>query len=301
MKVFLLITLWFVTISGFTCDVCGCSLSGYSMGILPQFNSSFLGTRYSFAGFYAEVQHGNELSEYSNDTYHRFDLMGRWSVSKKIKLTAMFPVLYNSMNGNVQSLTRSGIGDPVVVVMYQLINDSIKAQKNSLFIGGGVKSPLGKFTEEDNGILVNPNFQMGSGSVDFLVTLNYLRRINSFTFSNEVVYKINTTNRNKYRFGNQLSWSANVMYFALTKQFKPVFYTGGFIEYANMHKQHNSSVFNTGGLGFYGNIGAQLYYRRMRFNGLFQFPIVQKFNTDNLTSIKASPRFSVDFIFFFGK
>ena len=33
------------------CDACGCKLSGFSFGILPQYTSHFVGLRYTHAAF----------------------------------------------------------------------------------------------------------------------------------------------------------------------------------------------------------------------------------------------------------
>lgn len=302
-KQFLFFVLVLISLSGKTCDVCGCAMGAFSQGIMPDYSAHFVGFRYNWSQFHAQINHDYpELpTESSTDTYQRFDLVARYNLTKKVKLNLSVPYVYNTMQGTHQSITNSGFGDPAVLVQYQFLNDSLVQKNRFLTVGSGIKFPLGKSDLIDNGQLVNRNFQMGTGSFDFLITGNYFHRKNKSALSLESSYKINLQNADHYRFGNQFNLAANYVYLTGKNKFSFLAYGGLYFEQASSHTENQVRVFNTGGLGIYSNTGVQVYVSKVRFSAGFQYPLYQQFRTDNLTTISAKARISADLIFFFGK
>ncbi|WP_276167246.1 hypothetical protein [Zobellia alginiliquefaciens] len=60
----------------------------------------------------------------------------------------------------------------------QLLLVSIKPQ-HFLQLGGGIKMPTGKYDKKNNEGIVNPSFQLGNGSWDYVLAINY-----GFTYKN---------------------------------------------------------------------------------------------------------------------
>ncbi|WP_027420703.1 transporter family protein [Crocinitomix catalasitica] len=304
MKQFILVAFLALTTNfASACDVCGCSMNAFSMGLMQNQNTPYIGLRYSFAQFHASINHNttNEGYEYSNDTYQRIDAVGRINLSENFKLNFQVPFLINIMEGSHQTVTTSGIGDPTIILTYHPFKGNIKWENHSIVLGAGVKAPLGKFDQEDNGELINPNFQMGTGSIDFLVNANYTYRKKSFGYNVEAAYKMNTKNRSNYRYGNQFNGALNGFYMLERIKTTTLFYTGGYFERAAVNLENNKNVFNTGGFGLFGNLGAQVYIKKFRVGVLCQLPIYQKFKTDQLTTINSKPRFTLDLIYTLGK
>jgi hypothetical protein len=162
------------------CDVCGCSLGGNYFGILPQFNKNFVGLRWSQAKFHSYIYGGAVLpAQYSNDTYNKVELWGRYYVNEKLQVFGFIPYAYNNMNGSDQVVSAHGLGDVTLMANYLIINtggDRTRLFKHSLMAGGGIKLPTGDFKLEDKGKIINRNFQMGTGSVDFLISAVYTVR-----------------------------------------------------------------------------------------------------------------------------
>jgi hypothetical protein len=205
------------------------------------------------------------------------------------------------MVGSHQSITASGIGDPILLVLYQFWTESLVQKNYFLTVGSGIKFPLGKSDIVDNGLLVNRNFQVGTGSVDFLITSNYFHRKNKSAVSLESTYKINLNNAEQYRFGNQFNIAANYVYLTGKNKFSFLAFAGFYAEHARPHTENQVRVFNTGGYGLYSNTGVQFYISKLRLSAGFQYPLYQHFQTDNATSLTAKPRLNADLIFFFGK
>jgi hypothetical protein len=285
------------------CDVCGCAMGAFSQGIMPDYSAHFVGFRYNWSQFYAQVDHENSVpaTENSTDTYQRLDLVARYNISKKLKLNLALPYIRNSMQGSHQTLTNSGLGDPIFVVQYQLWTESLVQKNHFLTLGSGMKFPLGKSNLIDNGALVNRNFQMGTGSFDFLITANYFYRKGKSGINLETSYKLNTKNKEDYRFGNQFNFASNYVFLSGKNKFSFLAYGGLYAEHAAPHTENQVRVFNTGGFGVYSNTGVQCYFSKIRISAGFQYPIYQNFQTDNITTINAKPRFNADLIFFFGK
>ncbi|MEO7992397.1 MAG: hypothetical protein ABI663_22795, partial [Chryseolinea sp.] len=160
------------------CEVCGCSLGGYYMGILPQFNKNFIGLRWSQNKYYAYVNHQSQGTEpeYSNDTFNKIELWGRFYVSKKWQVFAFVPFSFNHMKGNEDNVWAKGLGDITVIANYIILNTGEQTEqkfKHTLTAGGGIKLPTGNYKQEVDGLLINPNFQLGTGSTDFLLSTIY--------------------------------------------------------------------------------------------------------------------------------
>lgn len=284
----------------FACDICGCSASAYSMGIMRNYNSHFIALRYNNSSYQSTINHSSagDQVEHAADMYQRYELMGRISFNEKLKMVVSLPFLANQMQEDTGLIRSSGLGDPLLLMQYRVFGKSAGNKNQVLFLGAGPKFPLGKFDQAQNGVLVNPNFQLGSGSVDLLVNANYLFQRNKNGFTIESSYKVNTSNNLGYRFGNIFNTSVNYFYATGKNKVSSVFYTGGIFEKASPHFSNDSRVFNTGSTLLVYNGGFQLYYSRVRLGAGVQCPVYQKFRTDNLTSIHAGLRFNADLVFF---
>lgn len=291
-----------VNTSVIACDICGCKLGGFQNGILPQYNSHNIGVRYNYADFKARIEYNSpyDENEYSNDTYHRMDFMGRYVINKKLQVNIIVPYMYNVMRGNTQNIDVSGIGDPVALFYYNPFNtgDKLgKGFKHSLLIGGGMKFPLGDFESVDNGEIANRNFQLGSGSLDYLLSANYTIRYRSYGLNLESSYKMNTRNKSGYIFGNQMNVSSYVFYHFNTSLVSLLPYTGLYYEQSDQHKEGKIIQTNTGGEAYFFTTGAQILRSNWTLSIQFQTPFKQVYNTDQISIISAGNRWTTGLIY----
>ncbi|WP_109830441.1 hypothetical protein [Reichenbachiella versicolor] len=305
MKRILLYLLIIISLSAFdskACDICGCKLGGLSYGILPQYDSHFIGLRYSNASFKAEINYNSPYDQdvYSNDTYNRVDLIGRYVVTSKIYLNVIFPYMHNVMRGNEQNISVSGIGDPMMLIYYNPINTGYEMEKrwkHSLLIGGGLKLPLGNYQAVDNGEIINRNFQLGSGSLDYVVSLNYTLRYNLWGVNIESSYKMNTKNKENYQFGNQINYSSYLFYQIETTLASILPYGGFYYEWSDLHKDGIIIQTNTGGKVLFASIGSQIIRSNWSINVQFQIPVNQSYNVDQYSSISAGERTTIGLMY----
>lgn len=293
-----------VSVASYGCDVCGCSLGGGYYGILPQFNKNFLGIRWSQAKFYAHMNHDSEYlgSEHSNDTYSKLELWGRYYVSKRFQMFAFIPYAFNTMNGTEQKLSVNGLGDITIMGNYLLLNTGEKKGavfKHTLMAGGGVKVPTGKYNLEDNGTIVNRNFQLGTGSVDFVVSGVYTLRYGKTGLNTEGGYKMNTRNSHDYRFGNQFHVSSQLFYWQNIGAIRLLPNAGLYYEKAAKHKDGEIIQNNTGGSALLATAGLETYIKRVGIGFSYQHPLAQQYNSDDIADIKSKDRITLSLSFSF--
>jgi hypothetical protein len=291
-------------IAVYSCDVCGCSLGGNYYGILPLYNKNFVGLRWSQAKFYAYMDHHSDYlpPEHSNDTYSKVELWGRFYINKRLQVFAFVPYSYNTMNGTEQVVSAHGLGDITVMANYLLINtgeDKEKKFKHTWLAGGGIKLPTGSFNLQDQGKIVNRNFQMGTGSTDFLVTSVYTVRYQKVGMNIESGYKINTRNSDDYLFGNQFHASTQFFYWQNLKPFSLLPNAGLYYETAARHKEGNILQAKTGGEALLFTAGLETYYKTFTLGVSYQSPIAQKYNSDNVATITSRNRWGISLTYNF--
>jgi hypothetical protein len=286
------------------CDICGCSLGGNYFGILPQFNKNFVGIRFSQANFYAHMDHNSEFlsDEYSNDRYRTLELYGRFYLAKKWQLMAFLPYGMNTMRGSHQNYQTEGLGDASAIIHYTVYEtDPMKDVdwQHAWKIGGGVKLPTGTFNEKDRGILVNPNFQLGTGSTDFQLSNMYTIRYKKWGVNTEVGYKINTRNADQYLFGNQFHAGAQLFYWYTYKSIAVLPHVGSYIEHGTKHLKGMVIQQNTGGQAWMGTAGVELYVKSFSVGVNFKNPLKQQFNSESHATIESKDRWSASITYSF--
>lgn len=260
------------------CDMCGCANSGSFFGILPQSNMRFVGVRYRLKDF---DSHLNSQVLKTKEHYQTTELWGRFYPFMKTQLLVFLP--YNSnkqttLSGRTARI--EGLGDASMIMHYNVFNtfwDSTIHQVNqNLLIGGGLKLPTGKYRYEDTGEEgANANFQLGTGSVDFVLNAIYTLRYHSWGINADASHKLNTRNSNGYKFANRTNGSLMAFYAAKFGRFTMMPNVGTMVEYSGQDIKNGVKNRFTGGWLMMANMGIELYYKRYSAGFIFQKPIVQ--------------------------
>lgn len=275
------------------CDICGGG-AGYYSGMLPQYHKHYIGLRWRFSAFQSDLGHETEgTAAFSKDYYHSWELMGRFYPHRRVQLLAFLPLNYNMQTSPSGDYHLVGLGDMSVMGLYNIYNTSFlgeKDTKHNLLAGVGVKVPTGTFRNKDNqGNLLPVGFQLGTGSVDILVTAIYTLRHKRWGLNNSVTYKINTPNADTYKFGNQLTASTTAFFLhqIKDKNWGLMPKLGLQFEHANYNLKNEYKRINTGGNQLVASTGLEIYYKKIQMGFDFQLPIWQ-----NLSSglVYAQPR-----------
>ncbi len=269
----------FILFSASACDICGCGVGNFYLGLLPHFNSKFFGVRYQYTHYHTQL--AADATQFSSDYYKTIELWGGINISSKLQLLAFVPYQINKQLTDDGIKTHNGIGDMSLLLNYNLFhnrNAGKRLVEHQLWIGGGTKLPTGKNNIDVNDPLANPgdvNSQTGTGSADILLNTSYDVSINKFGLNTSANYKINTGNKIGYRFGNR--FTANTFaYYKLRAAglgFAPN--VGLLYENGATNNLNKSTVLQTGGNLTSVATGIEMNFKTIALGANIQLPISQ--------------------------
>ena len=214
------------------CDICGCF-----MGITPYDNQSSFGLSYRYRSYHGydkqnqhitppnssflpsnsqnnfpPASHNGLYSDY--EIYRTTEIRGRYFLQKRLELNLILPYLNNSENYNLQATTLAGLGDITLYAGYHLLRKLDQKKINQRLIGGvGIKLPTGnnQAKSEQGLTYVNP-FQVGTGSIDGFIYLNYTIGFKEFGANINSSYKLNGENKQQESIANSTTQFLNLFY-----------------------------------------------------------------------------------------
>ena len=278
----------------FACDLCGCANGSSFIGLLPRSGTQFVGIRYRLRDF---DSHLNSILLKTHEEYQTIEMWGRFYPVKKLQVLVFVPYNDNQQQllatGDV--IRKKGLGDIVVLGHYNVWNTFLDSTNKSgiyqnLMIGGGIKLPTGKFEYGYTDAEVNPNFQLGTGSTDFLISAIHTIKYKSFGLNSEVGGRIATKSNQYYRFGNRINGSLTAFYTKSWGDFSIMPNVGATIDYGFKDHKEGALSSQTGGFSLLGGIGIQAYYRKISTGFTFQEPIAQNLAEGDL---KILPQYAV--------
>jgi hypothetical protein len=288
------------------CDICGCGVGSYYIGILPDFKKRFVGLRYQYKTLRSHLGPGGTTSYLTtNETYQTAELWGGWNIGKRFRVLGFLPVNFNSRENQGVTMNKSGIGDIAVVGYYQLLDKqqtihSGQLLVQSLWIGGGIKVPTGKYepTEHKENEDAPNNFQLGTASTDFTLNAMYDVRLMDFGINANVGYKINTNNKYDYQYGNK--FTANVLaYYKIKVAGKATIAPNAGVLYETAEQDKEAKKYTvdiSGGHSLLATVGLEATLGTISIGGNFQ-PVISQQLAD--MRIKAGNRAMVHVTYLF--
>jgi len=291
-KYSLMLILFIISTSSFACEICGCGVGNFYMGVLPHFKKGFIGIRYHYTNYHTVM--ADDATQYSYDYYKSTELWGGFNIGKKWQLLTFVPYNFNKQVGDDGTSKNNGLGDITLLANYKLFRN-IKLGKNknfeqSLFLGGGFKIPTGKFNADvsDPAMVAasTVNTQMGSGSFDFLLNTIYNVKWNQFGVNTSATYKINTTNSSSVKYGNKAIINSTAFYNIGSGNL--VVSPNAGLLYENLAGNINSgkTIASTGGCALLATTGVQVQFNKFSVGANFNIPLSQNYS-DNQTKIQA--------------
>ncbi|HVI43955.1 MAG TPA: hypothetical protein VM802_03780 [Chitinophaga sp.] len=286
------------------CDICGCGVGSYYLGLLPDFKKRFVGLRYQYKTLRSHLGPGGTTSYLTTDeTYQTAELWGGWNIGHRFRVLGFVPLNFNARENQGLTKSKSGLGDIAVIGYYQLLDkqqtEGNKLLVQSLWIGGGVKLATGKYEpaeHKENEDAPN-NFQLGTGSTDFTLNAMYDVRLMDFGVNANVSYKINTNNKYEYQYGNK--FTANLLAYykiRLAEKISLAPNAGVLYETAAKDKDTKYSVDISGGYSLMATAGLEATFGTFAVGGNFQ-PVISQQLAD--MRVKAGNRAMVHVTYLF--
>lgn len=267
------------------CDACGCSANGGSMGFSSVFNNNFVGIRY-FRQRYRSKDGIFNNSPWATENFNTVQVWARIPLTERFQISALMPYHFHERQRTVGDEQISGLGDitlQLLYTIYQTHSDST-VFTHKLFAGGGVKMPTGKFDSENNKGSVNPGFQVGTGSWDYLLTAEYVIKRGQLGLNLMANYTIKTENKKLYRFGDQLNYAATFFYLVDWKQLQFVPQLGMAGEDYKENRQYDQPVFNSAGNIWFGRVGLEAGKNDFSLGLNLMLPVNQHLSSGNVES-----------------
>jgi hypothetical protein len=291
----------FSFISVNACEICGCGLGNYYIGMMPQFSHHFFGIRYQFRNFHTIM--ADDPAQFSHDYYKTVELWGGWNIGRKWQVIVLLPYNYIHQVSDDGITNNQGIGDIAAMLNYKIFDRISTLGKNKsisqqLWFGAGIKVPTGKFNIDatDPALIAVANTQTGTASTDFMLNTMYNIRINKVGINSSASYKINTTNKDKYTFGNKFSANSYVYYAVKKDNLGIIPNIGALYENTSSNTLKKATVAQTGGHLFAASAGAELSYKKITVGVNMQLPISQNFSNGQ-TEMKVKGMMHVTFSF----
>ncbi len=255
------------------CDACGCAAGNGSSGFESLLNPQFIGVKY-FAQHY-KARENLFVNDRTQDQYfNTIQLWSRIPVGKKWSIYGNIPFHFHSKRTQQGNVSISGVGDVSMMALYQVFQSG--SESHQLNAGAGIKIPLGKFDERGlSG--VNPSFQLGTGSWDYLWAMSYRFQKNSWALMLNSDYTIKTENRKRYQFGNQWNYAATGFYRILQKDQQTFAIKLGFQgEVYDHNRQYSEPIPNTAGSALYAKSGFEIAVARLSLGAEWMVPLYSR-------------------------
>ncbi len=254
-----------------------------------------MGLRYRYNSLRTHIGAGG-MQTYltSSERYNTLELWGGWNIGKRFRIMATIPYGFNERINQGIAKQKNGLGDISLSGFYQLINSKKMIAKKllvqTLFIGGGIKLPTGKYNAADkSNTNENANlFQLGTASFDYTLNAMYDIRLQDIGLNINASYKMNTANKYDYNYGNKLSAGTQLYYkYRIKKKLLLAPNAGLLYEHAAKDIDRKFNVDISGGRILNASLGLETMFKRIAVGANWQTPLSQ-----NLASgfVKANNR-----------
>lgn len=274
------------------CDVCGIFL-----GVQPHDRASTIGLLYRSRVMQGTTQvplssnllakHGAQLApgtayrtvpltEIVNVAELRADLR----LGDRFFLLAALPLTntYRGVNGYRQ-LDAYGPGDPFAMLRYQVVNTRAYQERSyvhRLLVGGGLKAPLGSYDMRIGDELASLDIQLGTGSWDALLGLEYTVRRGRVSAGITSLARLNGTNPRGEQLGHALSTTVECLHRFGNDTLSVAPVIGAYIERMGRDRIDGTPDPHTGGTTLLTHAGLRTWWGRFAFSAYYQHAVAHR-------------------------
>jgi hypothetical protein len=190
------------------CDICGGGTGSYNPFLFPHLSKSYIGLNFLTRSFHKHNDDGSA----TRANYSGFLISGQYSVNRKLQTIFLAPYLYNKMEKGNETERQQGVGDITLLLSYKLWDRMGVNWTQALMVGGGIKLATGRYSKPKTTDVIDRNFQVGTGSMDYIINGVYRVSHRNWILNAVGSYKYNTPNKEGYRFGDLVTIGGTLAY-----------------------------------------------------------------------------------------
>lgn len=283
MKKYLLLALLLIS----TELMAGCDMCTMYLGMHPNQTKNSVGLRYRMSSYSLASahnhNHGAESQTSTNKelrTFQTTELWAQFMLSSRWQIIAIVPYSMNSVEQNNLVIdSYNNFGDVQIINRYQIYRSGEDEEfQKQLSLGLGIKAPTGVYTEKSRAGALDQHIQNGTGSWDVLFNTSFLIKNERYGFNQEFNLKVNSSNKNDYKFANRYSSASSVFLFFKIKRVSIQPSLTAMIEYADYDQSQGNSVYFSNGASIYAQSGIDIYYKKFIININSAVPMYEKLN-----------------------
>jgi hypothetical protein len=256
------------------CDICSSAFE-----IIPNERKSSFGLYYSTVyrnGFPSKQTkhsgHLNYLGSEVKEIYNIYDLRYRHAFKERIFGDLVLPIrnVYQGID-RARKFDHWGLGDIQLQLTYRVIQPNAEKRINhrlDFTLGGDL--PTGTWTDSINQIVIDPIYQMGSGSFDFWGSFSYVMRLKNMGLSAHGMYRRNNANPLNYKFGDALVGDFSMFFVLDFGKWKIMPRTGMFYEQGFAAQYRNLNDLHSGERLLSTQHGFSIFFKKFQLNGIFR-------------------------------
>jgi len=234
-----------------------------------------------------------------SEIYNSYDVFANFYLNPRLQLNLSTYFADNYILNNDSITTNvAGIGDASAIIKYRMFNskkcnDSLKNRFiHRVTVGAGVDLPTGKYNKRtitgiqteliQNTIIgtpieeLDPHMQAGTGSFNYLFLVEYMTRINNIGLNTNISYKLNTTNKNGFRFANRFNANATIfLLLNLSKKLRVMPFIGSTFETSERDSQDENLVIGSGGKILFFNGGLNFFIKKLSVEFSYYIPFYE--------------------------
>ncbi len=239
------------------------------------------------------LQDGEKVSDPLGREVDRLvvSLGGGFRLRRNLTLRLGIPWVYTKLEQTIEgrrtSSTASGLGDIRLVGRYRFFKHDAFLRTTQLAAQTSLKFPTGATDAEDNaGERLSPPLQLGTGSFDASVGLNFTQVISRWSFHSNVAYRLHTEGAQDFRFGDVLRYNLDLEYRWKPRRLGPEIIT--LLELNGLHAQRaeraGKTIADSGGDVVFLSPGMQYSAASGRWLAevAVQIPVVRELNGTQL-------------------
>lgn len=233
--------------------------------------------RYQYQSFFSRPHENDGKYQKSREQFHTTFFNGRLVLSSRFQLLALLPYKTQIRTTPSQRISNYGIGDLNLMMQAVIVNTASHEKKLRHLIqaGAGVKLPTGRFNQMQDGLVLNPNMQCGTGSWDFPLFLNHTLRWKAWGLYSDAQYTLNGINAFQNRSGNRFQLASRFFYWNEGSKRSWMPQAGLQYEHSAYDLISGKLEEHTGGKSLHLQLGVDVYTRHLAYGLHLKQPLYQ--------------------------